>query len=165
MARSRRVYSAIRCASYLGRLELMQLRKLWAVTVREYLERVRTRWFLFATVFGPMLFGALIYLPAYVAARGRASDDVSRIQILDATGTGLGRAVATELNGGVFGDSSRTQVISLPASGVAAAEEVATREVLRRRIRGYLVLDPGTLAGRGARYAGSNATSLVDMRR
>ena len=141
------------------------MRKLWAVTVREYLERVRTRWFLLATVFGPLVFGALIYVPAYVAARGRASADVSRIQILDATGTTLGRAVATELNGGVFGDSSRTNVISLPVSGISAAEDAATREVLARRIRGFLVLDPGTLAGRGARYAGSNATSIVDMRR
>jgi ABC-2 type transport system permease protein len=141
------------------------MRRLWAVTVREYLERVRTRWFLFATVFGPLLFGALIYLPAYVAARGRASADVSRIQILDATGAALGHAVATELNGGVFGDSSRTQVIALSESELAAAEDAATRVVLSRRIRGYLVLDAGTLAGRGARYAGSNATSLVDMRR
>lgn len=141
------------------------MRKLWAITVREYLERVRTRWFLFATVFGPLLFGALIYLPAYVAARGRASADVSRIQILDATGTGVGRAVATELNGGVFGDSSRTVVLSLGPSEIAAAESAATRQVLSRRIRGYLVLDPGTIAGRGARYAGLNATSIVDMRR
>ena len=141
------------------------MRKLWAVTVREYLERVRTRWFVIATIFGPLVFGALIYLPAYVTARGRASEDVSRIQILDATGTGLGRAISTELNGGLFGDSSRTQVISLPASRIAAAEEAATRAVLNRQIRGYLVVDSGTLAGRGARYAGSNATSIVDMRR
>ena len=97
------------------------MRKLWAVTVREYLERVRTRWFVIATIFGPLVFGALIYLPAYVTARGRASEDVSRIQILDATGTGLGRAISTELNGGLFGDSSRTQVISLPASRITAA--------------------------------------------
>ena len=141
------------------------MRKLWAVIVREYLERVRTRWFVVATVFGPLVFGALLYLPAYVAARGRASADVSRIQILDATGTSLGRAISSELNGGVFGDSSRTEVISLSVSQIAAAEEAGTRAVLNRRIRGYLVLDPGTLAGRGARYAGSNATSIVDMRR
>jgi ABC-2 type transport system permease protein len=141
------------------------MKKLWAITVREYLERVRTRWFLVATIFGPLVFGLLIYLPAYVAARGRGSVDVARIRILDATGTDLGRAVATELNGGVFGDSSRTTVVTLPPAGIAAAETTATRDVLRREIRGYLVLDAGALAGRGARYAGSNATSLPDMRR
>ena len=141
------------------------MQKLWAVTVREYLERVRTRWFAVATIFGPLVFGALIYLPAYVAARGRASADVSRIHILDATGTTLGRAVATELNGGVFGDSSRTQVIAVSLAELDASEAAASRDVLKRQIRGYLVLDSGTLAGRGARYAGSNATSIVDMRR
>jgi ABC-2 type transport system permease protein len=141
------------------------MQKLWAIIVREYLERVRTRWFIIATVFGPLVFSALLYLPAYFASRGRASEDVSRIRILDATGTTLGRAVATELNGGVFGDSSRTQIVALEPSAVAAAETSTTRDVLSGRIRGYLVLTPGTLAGRGVRYAGTNATSLVDMRR
>jgi ABC-2 type transport system permease protein len=143
----------------------MQMKKLWAVTIREYLERVRTRWFLVATVFGPLVFGLLLYLPAYVAARGRGSVDVARIRILDVTGADLGRAVAAELNGGVFGDSSRTAVLTLTAAGLDSAEITATRDVLTRQIRGYLVLDAGTLAGRGTRYAGSNATSISDMRR
>jgi ABC-2 type transport system permease protein len=142
-----------------------QMKKLWAVIVREYMERVRTRWFVVATVFGPLFFGALMYLPAYVASRGRASVDVARIRILDATATNLGRAIATELNGGVFGDSSRTQVIALAPQQLPAAESTATRAVLRNEIRGYLVLDSQTLAGRTARYAGTNATAFSDMRR
>ena len=93
------------------------MKKLWAVTIREYLERVRTRWFLVATVFGPLVFGLLLYLPAYVAARGRGSEDVARIRILDVTATDLGRAVAAELNGGVFGDSSRTAAPSIGRRG------------------------------------------------
>ena len=39
------------------------MRVVWAVFKREYLERVRTRWFLVATLFGPILFGALMFLP------------------------------------------------------------------------------------------------------
>jgi hypothetical protein len=71
------------------------MKKLWAVTAREYMERVRTRWFVISTVFGPLLFGGLMYLPAYAASRGRASQDVAQIRILDAkrlthvTGGGL----------------------------------------------------------------------------
>ena len=34
--------------------------KLWVVAKREYLERVRTKWFFIATFFGPVLFGALM---------------------------------------------------------------------------------------------------------
>ena len=66
------------------------MKKLWAVLKREYLERVRTKWFLVATVFGPLLFGAILYLPAYMAGREQASADVARIRILDATGERLG---------------------------------------------------------------------------
>jgi len=63
----------------------VESRKLWVVITREYLERVRTRWFVLATVFGPIVFGTLLYVPAYVATRSRASVDVARIRILDAT--------------------------------------------------------------------------------
>ena len=34
------------------------MRKFLAVFRREYLERVRTKWFIVATVFAPLLFGA-----------------------------------------------------------------------------------------------------------
>lgn len=141
------------------------MKKLLVVLEREYMERVRTRWFAIATIFGPLLFGALMFLPAYLANRSTASADVARIRILDATGTDLGRLVAAELNGGITGDTSRTQVQPLPATGVAPAESVATLAVRRKEIKGYLVLDASTLDGRGARYAGVNATALADMRR
>src|SRR5687768_13021394 len=141
------------------------MRKLWAVVQREYMERVRTRWFVLATVFGPIVFGSLMYLPAYMATRSRASQDVSRIRILDATQSDLGRRVATSLNGGLFGDTTRTRVESVTAATLAAAETTATRDVNARRIRGYLVLDKSVFVGQSPRYAGSNATSLTDMRR
>jgi len=141
------------------------MQKLWAVVQREYLERVRTRWFLVATVFGPLLLGSLMYLPAYMATRSGASADVARIRILDATGTDLGRRVATELNGGVFGDSSRTRVEMVTPAEIASAESTATRAVIAKQIKGYLVLDRGVFLGKNPHYAGANATSLSDMRR
>src|SRR5687768_13461184 len=96
------------------------MRKLWAVVQREYMERVRTRWFVLATVFGPIVFGSLMYLPAYMATRSRASQDVARIRILDATQSDLGRRVATSLNGGLFGDTTRTRVENVTAATLAA---------------------------------------------
>src|SRR5690349_7680242 len=138
------------------------MRKLWAIVQRAYLERVRTRWFGIATVFGPIVFGALMYLPAWAAMRSRASEDVARIQILDATGTEIGRHVANELNGGLTGDTTRTTVVVVTDGRMAAAESSATRAVLAKTIKGYLVLDRRTVAGRSARYAGANATALTD---
>lgn len=139
--------------------------KLWAVIKREYLERVQTRWFSIATVFGPLLLGGMLFLPSYLASRERASADVSRIHILDATGTDLGRLIATELNGGVFGDTSQTRVLHLEPSQVAQAESLATQAVRAREIKGYLVLDARVFSGSRPRYAGVNATALADLRR
>ena len=142
-----------------------ELRKLWAITRREYLERVRTKWFVIATVFGPIFFGALMMLPAYFAHRSRESPELSRIRVLDATGVGLGRRVASELSGGALGDTSLAQVDVVTPDRLPAAESEARHLVTDERIRGYLVLDARTIAGQSARYAGINATALNDMRR
>jgi ABC-2 type transport system permease protein len=142
------------------------MKKVMVVLKREYLERVRTRWFLVATIFGPVFLGILMFLPGYMATRSRqASTDVTRIRILDATSTDLGELVAAELNGGVLGDTAATRVLNVTPDEIAAAESTATRDVRRRAIKGYLLLNLGTLAGRGARYAGVNATSIADMQR
>ena len=137
------------------------MQKLWAVVQREYLERVRTRWFVVATVFGPILFGSLMYLPAYMATRSGGSVDVARIRILDATGSDLGRRVATALNGGLFGDTTRTRVEGVTEATLAAAESTATRAVIAREIRGYLVLDRSVFVGKPSRYAGTNEATAA----
>ena len=129
--------------------------KLWVVAKREYLERVRTRWFFIATFFGPVLFGALMILPPLMAERSTASQNVGNIIVLDATGTDLGNRIAGALGG--VADSSSARVITVPPSEVAPAESLATDTVRAGRARGYLVIDSTTIAGTGARYAGTNA--------
>ncbi len=141
------------------------MKRLLVVLEREYMERVRTKWFLVATIFGPLFFGLLMFLPAWLANRTNVSADVARIRILDATGASLGHLVALELGGGMTGDTALTQVLVLEGPMVAEAESTATRAIRSKAIKGYLVLDTGTLDGRGARYAGINATALNDMRR
>ena len=143
----------------------MEWRKLWAVIQREYMERVRTRWFVLATIFGPIVFGTLMYLPAYLATRNVSSPDVARIRILDATGTDLGRRIAVALNGGLFGDTTRTHVEAIDTARIVRAESLATRAVIAGTIRGFLILEPGVFLGQTVHYAGANATSLSDMQR
>jgi ABC-2 type transport system permease protein len=137
--------------------------KLWVITAREYLERVRTRWFLFSTVFGPVFFAALMILPAVITRRTKASEDVTRIVVLDATGRDLGRRIADGLSLGVTGDTARTRVEELAADRLAPAESAATRQIVRGELTGYLVLDSAALDGRRVRYAGRNASAEADM--
>ena len=139
--------------------------KLMAIIRREYFERVRTRWFLMATVFGPVLFGALMFLPALISSRSKAGADSANIVIVDATGAGLGERVASRLGGGIGGGGASPRVMVVSADSVAAAESLATADVMRERAKGYLILDSASLGGRRARYAGSNTTALIDMQR
>jgi ABC-2 type transport system permease protein len=50
--------------------------KLWAIIKREYLERVRSKWFLIATFLGPRLFYSIIIVPAGGSSKSRASSGV-----------------------------------------------------------------------------------------
>ncbi|MHB8838148.1 MAG: ABC transporter permease [Gemmatimonadaceae bacterium] len=137
--------------------------KLWAVIKREFLERVRNKWFIVVTVFGPVFFGVIMVLPAYLSVRGMRDVKVADIRIIDATGTGLGDRVATRLNGGPMGDAAATQVVVVTPNEVAAAESLATKDVMAKVRRGYLVLDSLTIQEQKASYAGRNASSLNEM--
>ena len=139
--------------------------KLLAVIRREYLERVRSRWFLIATLFGPIFFGALMILPALISSRDKASASGTNILIVDATGVGLGLRVSTRLAGGIDGGAKAPQVNTVTMDALVQAESLATRQVMTESVKGYLVLDSLTLTGAKARYAGSNITALFDMQR
>jgi len=139
--------------------------KLFAVIRREYLERVRSRWFVIATLFGPVFFGALMILPALISSRDKASASGTNILIVDATGVGLGERVSTRLAGGIDGGAQAPQVKTVTMDALAQAESLATKQVMTDSVKGYLVLDSVTLTGVKARYAGSNTTAIFDMQR
>ena len=141
--------------------------KLIAIIKREYLERVRSKWYVFSTALGPIFFGIIVIVPLVISSRTKASPDLSHVVILDATGTQLGVRVAGELAGGISASgASRAEVRAVAPSELAAAESLATHEVMRAQdpMLGYLVLDSSTIAGRTERYAGRNASTLVDVK-
>ena len=139
--------------------------KLWAIIKREYLERVRSKWYLLSTALAPLFFGIIAIVPLVIASRTKPSPDLSHVVILDATGTQLGLRVAGELAGGISGAPTRAVVRAVAPSELAPAETLATHEVMRLQdpMLGYLVLDSSTIAGHSERYAGRNASTLVDV--
>ncbi|MEO5905027.1 MAG: ABC transporter permease, partial [Gemmatimonadaceae bacterium] len=139
--------------------------KLWAIIKREYLERVRTKWFIFATVFGPIFFGAMIIIPAVLTNRSKGSDEFTNTRILDATTTGIGQRIADILSRDQQPGSIPPQVVLLKPAELSQAESTATKQVMAKQMSGYLIADARTLAGEEARYAGRNATSLGDVER
>jgi ABC-2 type transport system permease protein len=133
--------------------------KLWVVIKREYLERVRTKWFIFVTLFGPLFFGTIMVVPGYLSVRAMRETPVASARIVDATGAGLGRRVADKLGSGTM------DVVEVPAAAVAGLEDSLLADVVAHRVTGYLVLDSATMAGTVARYAGRNAGSVGQMDR
>lgn len=137
--------------------------KLWAIIKREYLERVRSKWFLIATFFGPIFFSAIIIVPAWLASRSKATTDIYNTTILDATGNGFGRRLAINIAGDSTNPSRLPTVRIVAPNQLTPAESVATREVMQKQKTGYIVVNEQTIAGEAARYAGRNATSIADM--
>src|SRR3954469_25046195 len=135
--------------------------KVWVVAKREYLERVRSRWFVVMTLFVPVFITAIFLIPAWVTARSAAGGTSRNIVILAATGTGLGKRVAEVLTRDTTGVTRRAgealpvpQVREVTAAALPAAEDAATHEVMKPKgVVGYLVLDDSTLSSRRARYA------------
>jgi len=137
--------------------------KLWAIIKREYLERVRSKWFLIATFFGPVFFSAIIIVPAWLASRSKVTNDVYKVTILDATDSGFGHRLAVNLAGDTT-IAGRMPIVKLVSpADLTQAESVATRQVMRKDRTGYIIVNQQTVAGEAARYAGSNATSIADM--
>jgi ABC-2 type transport system permease protein len=137
--------------------------KLWAIIKREYLERVRSKWFLIATFFGPIFFSAIVIVPAWLASKSKATSDVYNTVILDATGTGFGNRLAVNIAGDTTIPGRKPTVMVVAPSELTPAESLATREVMRKEKSGYIVVNQQTVSGESARYAGTNAASIADM--
>jgi ABC-2 type transport system permease protein len=139
--------------------------KLWVILRREYRERVRTKWFIFATVFGPLFMVAMFVLPAWLSIRTVRASDVANMTVIDASGTELGQRFVDRISGGLMGDASRTRLIEVEPPELAAAESAATVDVRNRATQGYLVLGPSALTDTTVRYAGRNASTISDVGR
>ena len=143
-------------------MDKASMRKLGVVFKREYLERVRSKWFLVGTLLGPVFFALITVVPIMISAKTRSSTDVANVIVIDATGTALGERVATALRER-FPLSPAPDVRSVVPASVPREEDRATIEVRDKERRGYLVLDSNTVDGASARYAGRNASSLGDV--
>jgi len=125
--------------------------KVWAVARREFVERVRSRWFWISSALVPVFFAAVVLLPTVLTE----ASGTKRIVVVDGTPP-FGAKVADALSEGrVF-----------RASHVAAASGVVdslVAEVGAKRLDGVLVLPPSFLDDGAAEYRASNVSSLRDV--
>ncbi|HZD05105.1 MAG TPA: ABC transporter permease [Longimicrobiales bacterium] len=125
----------------------------WAVIRREFLERVRSRWFILSTVVLPLFLVGAIVLPIVMSS----SDETAarRIVVVDRTGLLYDR-VSAEL-----GEGGLEVARSGGGEGELARLELEARD---GDIGGYLVLDDQTLARGAARFtAGQRPSPLRQL--
>src|SRR6266699_2573664 len=129
------------------------VRKIWAVIRREFVERVRSKWFWVSAILGPLFFAAIVIIPLHFAAAG----GTKAIVVVDGTTSGFGARVADSL----ARDSAFTFAgLTTPRSGVL---DSLAHEVGAHRLDGFLVVTDATVERGTAEYHASNVSSFRDI--
>ncbi|HEX9704595.1 MAG TPA: ABC transporter permease [Gemmatimonadales bacterium] len=130
------------------------MRKVLAVIRREFVERVRTKWFWVGTFLGPLLLVGIIGLQIFLATR---SGGERRVAVVDRSTTGFGARAAEELERAV----PRFRFVG--ALALRGDYDSLTQAVIAKELDGFLIIGDSTLERGSAEYRGSNASSLTDM--
>jgi len=130
------------------------VRKILAVIRREFVERVRTRWFWIGTFLGPLLLVGIIGLQIFLATR---SGGERRVTIVDGSSTAFGARAAREL-----GEALPRFSFVAVAAGTGVADSLRL-SVVAKELDGFLLIGDSTVEQGVAEYRGSNASSISDM--
>jgi len=128
------------------------VRKIWAVIRREFVERIRSKWFWFSALLGPVFFGAMIVVPVLFAGAG----GTRRIAVVDATTGAFGERVAAGLRDGKIFRATR-----VPAG--AGVVDSLTQLVGAKQLDGFLILTDAVVETGTAEYRASNVSSFRDV--
>ena len=133
--------------------------RLWSIVRREYIERVRSKAFIVATILGPILTGSLMVIPALVAAVGE-----SPCGWRSWTPPGRLRAPSRPRSRAKRDGSARF-IVEPSAPGTVDSREASLKAgVLEGRLDGYLLLPPDALEKASASYFGKNVSNMIDLR-
>ncbi|MGH7612757.1 MAG: ABC transporter permease [Gemmatimonadales bacterium] len=130
------------------------MRKMMAVIRREFVERVRTKWFWIGTILGPVFFGGIILLRVLLASHSGAE---RRVAVVDGTTSDAGARLVEGLSASLE-RFHFTRVA--PSRGIL---DSLTAAVIGKRLDGFLAVSESTFNLGIAEYWGSNVSSLRDM--
>ena len=119
-----------------------------AILRREYVERVKSKWFLFGTLIVPLFFMGLMVVP-FLLASGKERT-LRTIVLVDETGVLHGRVVPRLEQAGF--------TVRLADQGV---EESLRAQAMAGELGGYLVLGPEALSHGQVTFVGSQGPGLV----
>ncbi len=122
-----------------------RVHKVWAVIRREFVERVRTKWFWISAILGPVLFAGIIVFQIMQSVGGAARN----IAVVDSTTAGYGARVVAGLG------ASRLIRATRVAAGPGVVDSL-TRLVEAKQLNGFLLLSDALTETGKAEYRASN---------
>ncbi|MGI8734937.1 MAG: ABC transporter permease [Pyrinomonadaceae bacterium] len=168
------------------------MRKLYAIVKREYLQRVRAKLFIVATLLGPFVMSFFAVVPALIFSIDAGGPD--RIAVVDQTGRMYRRVEAAlagaetdedelpsdepERDAAVTKSDDRSNQLARSQTGNLVLEEAVSagrsldevkrdlnQRISRHEIDGYLVLPADLLEGARAQFFGRHTGDLFKKRR
>ena len=121
------------------------------VTRREFLERVRTKWFVIVTLLGPIGLIGLLVVPAWLTARSAESG--VHIAVVDHTAEQLSQALES---GGTMPENYKLDRMPPETKRAALVAKLRAEE-----IDGFLVLPADALDGGEVVYEGANTSNIA----
>ena len=128
------------------------MRKVLAVIRREFVERVRQRWFWVMVVLGPLFFGALFILPGMLIGK----TGVKRITVVDGTTSTFGARLTERL------DAESLFIAVRVAAGPGTIDSLRNA-VDRKELDGFLIVGDGAVDSGKVMYRASNVSSPVTI--
>jgi ABC-2 type transport system permease protein len=132
------------------------MHKVWAVVRREFIERVRQKWFWVMALVGPLFFGAIILLPQMMMRGGGVKD----IAVVDGTTQGLGQRVTTALDTAAGPDGRRVFHVARVPAGAGVIDSLR-KQVEAKRLEGFVIVADGLADSGRAEYQASNVSSFT----
>lgn len=145
--------------------ERTRLPEWFIVARREFLERVRSKWFVIITLLGPVGMAALIIVPAWLSIK--SAEKGLRIDVIDRSG----RDIGSKLEG--YAKMVGKDRFVVRNVGQSVGEGELLKRIKKREIDGYLEIPKNVLAPEGWKptdgkpfeagaiiYRGSNATNM-----
>ncbi|HTY06155.1 MAG TPA: ABC transporter permease [Gemmatimonadales bacterium] len=127
------------------------MHKVFAIIRREFVERVRQRWFWIMALLGPVFFGAVFLLPTLLMTKS----SLKHIAIVDSSRNGLGAAVAFQL------DTTKIRAV-LVAPGPRVADSLL-QAVGAKTLDGFLLIGDALADSGKAEYRASNVSAFTTI--
>lgn len=127
---------------------MRDLRDMFVIARREFLERVQSKWFAVITVLGPIGMVAMVLIPALIAGRGAEG---AKVEIVDQTGV-----IAQPLSEGLMVLKWKPAIIA-----PETPDPIEMGRIRDNKINGFITIPKDALDGGQILYRGDNASSQV----